>query len=58
MLKANLGFFPLDLFLHSNSENREFLKQDRLLLRNANQNYNEVSPHTSPNGHHQKIYKQ
>ena len=26
--------------------------------RNANQNYNEVSPHTGPNGHHQKIYKQ
>ena len=26
--------------------------------RNANQNYNEVSPHTSQNGHYQKIYKQ
>ena len=26
--------------------------------RNANQNYNEVSPHTSQNGHHQRIYKQ
>ena len=26
--------------------------------RNANHNYNEVSPHTSQNGHHQKIYKQ
>ena len=26
--------------------------------RNANQNYNEVSPHTSQKGHHQKIYKQ
>ena len=26
--------------------------------RNANQNYNEVSPHTSQNGHHQKIYRQ
>ena len=26
--------------------------------RNENQNYNEVSPHTSQNGHHQKIYKQ
>ena len=23
----------------------------------ANQNHNEVSPHTSQNGHHQKIYK-
>ena len=26
--------------------------------RNANQNYNELSPHTGPNGYHQKIYKQ
>ena len=26
--------------------------------RNANQNYNEVSPRASQNGHHQKIYKQ
>ena len=25
--------------------------------RNANQNYNEVSPHTSQNGHHKKVYK-
>ena len=27
-------------------------------LRNANQNYTEVSPHTNENDHHQKIYKQ
>ena len=26
--------------------------------RNENQNYNEVSPHTGHNGHHQKTYKQ
>ena len=26
--------------------------------RNANQNYNKVSPHTSHDGHHQKAYKQ
>ena len=37
--------------------------QERMLnitkyWRNANQNYNEVSPHTGQNGHHQKIYKQ
>ena len=25
--------------------------------RNASQKYNEVSPHTGQNGHHQKIYK-
>ena len=28
-----------------------------LIIRDANQNYNEVSPHTSQNGHHQKVYK-
>ena len=28
-----------------------------LIIRNANQNHNEVSCHTSQNGHHQKIYK-
>ena len=26
--------------------------------RNANQSYNEVSPHSGQNGHHQKIDKQ
>ena len=26
--------------------------------RNANQNYNEISPHTGQNGHRQKVYKQ
>ena len=26
--------------------------------RNANQNYNKVSPHTGQNGHHPKVYKQ
>ena len=25
---------------------------------NANQNYNEIPPHTGQNGHHQKIHKQ
>ena len=27
-------------------------------LGNANQNYNEISAHTSENGHQQKVYKQ
>ena len=27
-------------------------------LRTANQNYNELSPHTGQNGHYQKVYKQ
>ena len=26
-------------------------------LRNANQNYNEISPHTNQNGHHKKSTK-
>ena len=26
--------------------------------RNANQNYKDISPHTSQNDHHQKVYKQ
>ena len=26
--------------------------------RNANENYNEIPPHTSQNGDHQKVYKQ
>ena len=25
--------------------------------RNANQNYREIPPHTSQNGHHYKVYK-
>ena len=29
-----------------------------LIIKNTNQNYNEVSPHMGQNGHHQKIYKQ
>ena len=28
------------------------------LLEKSNHNYNEISPHTDQNGHHQKIYKQ
>ena len=29
-----------------------------LIMRNANQNYNEISTHTGQNGPHQEVYKQ
>ena len=51
--------------------NRHFSKEDRQMAskhektlnsthyqRNANQNHNEISPHTGQNGQHQKVYKQ
>ena len=31
--------------------------QHHSLLRNAHQNYNEIPPYTSQNGHHQNVYK-
>ena len=36
---------------------KKWAKEKMLNIRNANQNYNEVSPHTGQSGHHQKIYK-
>jgi len=44
--------------------NRHFSKEDIQMLnithywRNENQNYNEISPHTSQNGPHPNVYKQ
>ena len=32
--------------------------QIETIMRSADQNYNEISPHTGQNGHHQNIYKQ
>ena len=39
------------------NKTREKMLNITLYQKNANQNYSEVSPHTSQNGHHQKIYK-
>ena len=43
-------------------KHKKMIKKKKMLNivhyeRNANQNYNEVSPHTTQNDHHQKISK-
>ena len=40
------------------TNNHEKMLNNTHYERNANQNYNEVSPHTGQNGQHKKIYKQ
>ena len=47
----------LKLYKKMNNLIKKWAKEKMLNIRNANQNYNEVSPHTGQSGHHQKIYK-
>ena len=53
-----------DLNSHFSKEDLQMAKKHEKMInitnyyRNVNQNCNEVSPHTSQNGHFQKIYKQ
>ena len=53
-----------DLNRHFSKEDIQMAKKREKMLniahysRNANQNYNEISPHTSQNDHHKKSYKQ
>ena len=57
-----MGRRPKETFLQrrhtDGQEAHEKLLNITNYQRNANQNYHEVSPHTSQDGHHQKIYKQ
>ena len=52
----NRQFSKEDIQMANNSHEKMFNITNS--LRNANQNYEEVPPHTSQNGHHQKVYKQ
>ena len=66
-IKANnsvkkMGRRPKETFLQKRYTDIQEAHEKMLFIadyqRNANQNYNEISLHTSQNGHHQKIYKQ
>ena len=53
---------PKQTFLQRRHTDSQQIQEKMLSIthywRNANENYNEVSPHTSQNAHQQKIYKQ
>ena len=59
--KQKMGRRPKQTFLQRQTDGQK--AHEKMLnitnyQRNANQNYNEASPHTGQNGHHQKVYKQ
>ena len=62
-LNKKMGRRPKQTFLQRRDTDGQQTHETMLNItnyqRNANQNYNEVSPHTrGQKGHHQKIYKQ
>ena len=56
-----MGRRPKQTFLQRRCKNGQQAHEKMLNInnyqRNANENCNEVSPHTSQNGHHQNVYK-
>ena len=57
-----MGRIPKQTFLQRRHTDGQKAHEKMLNIanywKNANQNYNEVSPHTGHNGHHQKVYKE
>ena len=54
-----MGRRPKQTFLQRGYKDGQEAHKKKLNITDcANQNYNEFSPHTSQNGHPQKIYKQ
>ena len=55
-----MGRRPKQTFLQRHTDGQqacEKMLNTANYQRNANQNYNEVSPHTSQNGYGEKVYK-
>ena len=57
-----MGKSPKQKFLQRRQTDDQQAQEKMLIIanyqRNANQNYDEVPPHTGKNGHHQKVYTQ
>ena len=52
------GRRPKQTFFQGRHTDGQETHEKMLNITHANQNYNEVSPHTGQNGHHQKTYKE
>ena len=61
-LNQKMGRRPKQIFLQRRHTDGQEAHEKMFNIgdnqRNENQNYNEISPHTSQNGYHQKIHKQ
>lgn len=55
-----MGRRPKQTFLQRHGDGQQVSEKMLIISnyqRNANQNYNEIPPHTSQNSHHLKVYK-